>query len=247
MLKTKDHSSCKKITFSANGLVLRGTLHLPAAENPPIVIGSHGLCSSSNSPKQVELARKCNAQGIAFLRFDHRGCGHSDGVYKEVTSFDGRCDDLIRAIQTVQTRNDVGNQIGLFGSSMGGTVCISVAATYPVAALVTFAAPVTRRSVISSGPKIPGSRSPTHSFYRKILKSDISDKLSSLHHILIFHGEADTVVPPDNARQIFALAGEPKKLIMQTRGDHRMSNKKHQGDFVREAVAWFKKCFNHSI
>ncbi len=247
MLKTESHSISKKITFVSDGFNLRGTLHLPPADDPPIVIGSHGLCSSSNSPKQIELARQCNAWGIAFFRFDHRGCGQSDGIFKDVTSFDGRCNDLVSAIKMVQTRKDVRDQIGLFGSSMGGAVCISVAATYDVESLVTFAAPVNSRSVISALGKLDDLKSPTPSFYKKKLRSDISGKLSSVHHILIFHGDSDNVVPPSNARQIFDTAGEPKKLIMQRGGDHRMSNTEHQKNFVREAVVWFKACFSHKI
>ncbi len=247
MVKTESNSICKKVVFSSDGFNLRGTLHLPAEDYPPIVIGSHGLCSSSNSPKQIELARQCNERGIAFFRFDHRGCGQSDGIFKDVTSFDGRCNDLISAIQMVQNRTDVGNQIGLFGSSMGGAVCLAVAATFNIESLVTFAAPVSSRSVISALEKSEDSRSPRANFYRKKLISDISGKLSSIHHILVFHGDSDTVVPPSNARQIFATAGEPKKLILQRHGDHRMSNKAHQENFVREAAGWFQGCFSHIL
>jgi len=78
----------------------------------------------------------------------------------------------------------------------------------------------------------------------KYLQSNISDKLSSLHHILIFHGDSDNLVPPSNAKEIYEKAGKPKKLIMQKDGDHRMSNKEHQENFVREAALWFKTCFD---
>jgi dipeptidyl aminopeptidase/acylaminoacyl peptidase len=30
-------------------------------------------------------------------------------------------------------------------------------------------------------------------------------------------------------------------MILQKGGNHPMSNKKHQKDFLREAVSWFKK------
>ena len=78
MLKSETNSICKKITFSSNGFLLSGALHLPTTDLPPVVIGSHGLLSNSSSPKQIQLARKCNEYGIAFFRFDHRGCGQSD-------------------------------------------------------------------------------------------------------------------------------------------------------------------------
>ena len=79
------------------------------------------------------------------------------------------------------------------------------------------------------------------SFYRNNLQSDISGKLSSLKKILILHGDADNLVPSANAREIYDKVGEPKKLIMQQGGNHRMSDKAHQKMFLQEAVLWFKK------
>ena len=68
----------------SENFLLRGMLHIPTDEKGPVVIGSHGLLSSGNSPKQIELAKRCGEFGIAFFRFDHRGCGKSEGVFKEV-------------------------------------------------------------------------------------------------------------------------------------------------------------------
>ena len=104
------------ITFSSNGFRLKGMLHLPETDLPPVVIGSHGLLSNSYSPKQIALARECNAHGIAYFRFDHRGCGQSDGVFNEITSLTGRRDDLISAVNAIKMRKYIGKRIGLFGS-----------------------------------------------------------------------------------------------------------------------------------
>ena len=237
----------KNITFSSNGFILRGTLHLPATERPPVVIGSHGLFSSSSSPKQVALAKQCNACGIAFFRFDHRGCGQSNGIFKDVTSLETRCNDLISAIKIIQKRKDTGNRIGLFGSSMGGTVCLSVFAESDVYSIVTCAAPVRSNSITKKLEKSEDSDLMNPPFYKRYLESDISDKLSHVHHILIFHGDSDDLVPLSNAREIYEKAGDPKNLIIQKGGDHRMSNKTHREIFVRESALWFKSCFDGAI
>jgi len=200
--------------------------------------------SSSSSPKQIALAHACNAAGIAYFRFDHRGCGRSEGVFREVTSLDARCIDLACAIKTIQSRPDIGDQLGLFGSSMGGAVCLSTASDFAVDAVVTFAAPVRSSSILEALKKNDDSSKLKSPFDEKQLRSDISDKLSSLHHILIFHGDADHVVPPSNAQEIYSKAGNPKKLIMQRHGDHRMSNKAHQKNFIRDTAQWFKSCFS---
>jgi len=234
----------KNITFSSNGFILKGTLHLPAADRPPVVIGSHGLFSSGSSPKQIALAKQCNAFGIAFFRFDHRGCGQSQGVFQDVTSLEARCNDMISAIKIIQDRKDTGNRIGLFGSSMGGAVCLSVFAESDVYSIVTCAAPVRSSSIIKTLEKSNDSNMISPLFHERYLDSDISDKLSSTHHILIFHGDSDELVPPSNAGEIYEKAGDPKKLIIQKHGDHRMSNKAHQDSFVRESAFWFKNCFD---
>jgi alpha-beta hydrolase superfamily lysophospholipase len=237
----------KNITFSSEGFTLNGTLHLPAVETPPVVIGSHGLFSSGSSPKQIALARQCNQFGIAFFRFDHRGCGNSDGIFQDVTTLEARCNDMISAIKTIQNRKDTGKQIGLFGSSMGGAVCLSVFSASHACSIVTIAAPVRSNSIIKRLEKSDPSNTLTPPFNKRYLDSDISDKLPSTHHILIFHGDSDGLVPPSNAKEIYEKASDPKKLIIQKHGDHRMSNKTHQENFVRESALWFKGCFSDII
>jgi len=244
MSASKSGDLIKEITFLSDTFLLHGTLHLPAAEQPPLVIGSHGLLSSSSSPKQIALARGCTSAGIAYFRFDHRGRGNSEGVFKEVTSLEARCTDLTCAIKCIQSRTDIGDKLGLFGSSMGGAVCISVASISAVDALVTAAAPVRSSSIIKASKKRNNSKTLKPLFEDKLFNSDLSEKLAGLHHILIFHGDSDNIVPPSNAHEIYSKAGSPKKLIMQKDGDHRMSNTAHQENFVKEAISWFQTCFN---
>ncbi|MBW2710621.1 MAG: alpha/beta fold hydrolase [Deltaproteobacteria bacterium] len=237
----------KNIAFTSNGLSLRGILHHPRIPLPPVVIGSHGLLSNSNSPKQLALAKACNAHGIAFFRFDHRGCGQSEGDFKEVTSLAARCNDLISAIKTIQLRKDTGDRISLFGSSMGGAVCISATAYFDIDSLVTFASPVRTASITESQAKSDDADSMDSTFDRKALQWDISDRLKNLHHILIVHGDSDQIVPVSNAFEIYEKAGNPKKMIIQKNGDHRMSNEIHQEDFVIKAALWFQKCFSGAL
>jgi alpha-beta hydrolase superfamily lysophospholipase len=229
------------ITFSSDGFLLKGMLHLPETSLPPVVIGSHGLLSNSYSPKQIALARECNAHGIAYFRFDHRGCGQSDGVFNEITSLNSRRNDLISAVNTIQIRKDLGKKIGLFGSSMGGTVCISVANVLDIAAWVTYASPVRSSPVTAALKKSDDSEKIKPLLDQKYLTWDVSDQLRHLHHIFILHGDSDSIVSPTNAHEIYTKSNNPKKLIIPKGGNHLMSNKKHQKDFLREAVNWYKK------
>lgn len=227
------------IEFSADGLVLRGRLHLPAVPHPPFVVGSHGLFSNGDSPKQLSLARELNTVGIAFFRFDHRGCGQSAGRLETDTSLAARCADLRCAVETLQRRSDLSTRFGLFGSSFGGAVCLSLAPETTVSALVVNAAPVRSRSLNEGEITAGGPAGIDGSFYRENLQFDVSEKLSAIRTVCVFHGSADRVVPVENGMEIFERAGDPKKIAVFEGGDHRMSRVSDQRRFVREAVAWF--------
>ena len=240
------------LTFTSDGLQLQGALHMPETDPPatarheraglpPLVIGSHGLLSNSNSPKQIALARECNAHGIAYFRFDHRGCGRSDGDFNDVTSLNARRNDLISAVNFIKQRKDVGDRIGLFGSSMGGTVSISVAGLLEIHAWVTYAAPVRSATLASVLEKSDDAQRIGPLLDQNRLEWDISDRLKHLHHIFVLHGDSDAIVSPSNAHEIYTKSDHPKKLIIQKGGNHGMSNKKHQIDFLRDAVNWFKE------
>ena len=230
---------CRKITFHSEGFLLSGTLHMPAVDHPPVVIGSHGLLSSSESPKQQELAALCNRNGIAYFRFDHRGCGASQGYFPEVTSLESRVSDLRNAIGAIRSRPELGQRIGLFGSSMGGATCLATARDTAAETVVVYAAPIRggdiRPDVNPDDADI--ETAPLHGTFS--LPFDITDQLNGIHNILIVHGDADTVVPFDHAREIYSLTGEPKRLVTLEKGDHPMSRTDHQQLFAREAAQWF--------
>lgn len=234
-------SNIKDIRFFSDGFELKGSLHLPSSHRPPVVIGSHGLYSSSSSPKQIALADECNRLGIAYFRFDHRGCGRSAGKFEEETSLEARCRDLIDAVSVISGISDIGDRFGLFGSSMGGTVCLSVAGKLGANTLVTFAAPIRSRILEKGLPISENPDIPEIFFDIRKRRFDISDRLPEISNILIFHGEADDIVPVSHAEEIYKLVKQPKQLIKQKQGDHPMSNEAHQKVFIRKASLWFRQ------
>ncbi|MCP4694219.1 MAG: lysophospholipase, partial [Desulfobacterales bacterium] len=188
--------STTELIFTSDGFRLKGVLHFPprASSPPPVVIGSHGLLSDGDSPKQVELAHRCNQIGVAYFRFDHRGCGQSEGVFREVTSLDGRRRDLISAAEAVLVRPDIGDGLGLFGSSMGGATCLSEAETLRAGPLVVVAAPIQSSAIFRSSPGLTEPDGAPPPYDAEKLRFDISDRLPGLSNILIVHGDADDVV-----------------------------------------------------
>jgi alpha-beta hydrolase superfamily lysophospholipase len=236
-MATTKKFNLEDINFEVDGLKLKGVLHFPDVKRPPVVIGSHGLYSTSSSPKQIALAEQCNRLGMAYFRFDHRGCGSSEGEFDRVTSLEARCRDLIAAAGIIHSKMDTPGRLGLFGSSMGGTVCLSAAGQLAADCVVTFAAPI-RSDLTGSQPELPRSEILFDAARRRF---DITQGLSDISNILVFHGDADDVVPVSHAREIISLARQPKRMIIQKGGDHPMGKKEHQKEFVREAAAWFKQ------
>jgi uncharacterized protein len=130
--------------------------------------------------------------------------------------------------------------IGFFGSSFGGTVVMATRAVCAVPAVVTYAAPVHSHSVgraaareIRAHRAIAENETADFSF-------DIRPLLGSMQNILIMHGTADEIVPPDHARTVHAAARDPKKLIWFENGDHRMTDPTHQARFIDACRTWFE-------
>jgi hypothetical protein len=231
----------KEISFTSGNFQLKGTLHLPGSNpSPPVVVGSHGLFSTGDSPKQIALAEKCAGQGIAYFRFDHRGCGRSDGVFRDVTSLDGRRKDLLNAVQAVLNMDETGSTLGLFGSSLGGSAALSVALESGAAVVVTYAAPVTGTRIVEM---LQGKEDGDPEVDPEMLHFDISGKINGIANLLILHGDSDRIVSPSEAHRIYQKAKMPKRLILLRNGDHPMSLPENQEKFVREALSWFKAGF----
>ena len=240
MVNSNNKPIVEEIRFSSDNYLLKGYLHLPPVDRPPLVIGCHGLFSDRNSPKQLQLAQQCNQNGIAYFRFDHRGCGQSNAPLDEVASLQARCIDLKAAAKMLRNRDDIGVQMGLFGSSFGGVVCLATAQYLKANTLITWAAPIRSFELVESKSN-PAEQKETTGSDQPFRKNpfDISNQLAGIQNILIFHGDADEIVPLLHAQEIYERVSQPKKLVVFSTSDHRMSNPTHQKDFIQEATRWF--------
>jgi len=232
----------QEIQFTCNHLKLSGTLHLPDNHTPdtPCIIGSHGLFSDASSPKQIALAHACNEKNMAYFRFDHRGCGKSEGDFKSETTITNRFNDFCAAIQTIKGHPETGNPMGFFGSSLGGAIVLLAALSKaPYAAMVTLSAPISMNSVWDVLVKNNQDQLLCNAFYDEAIQFNINNKLHQINNILVFHGTQDEVVPVSNAKNLFNAVRDPKELYLFERGCHQLSDKNHQALFIKKTVDWF--------
>jgi len=245
MLKAKT----VKIRFKSDHLKLSGTLHLPDnySLNTPCIIGSHGLFSDSSSPKQIAMAQQCNKKNMAYFRFDHRGCGKSEGNFKNDTTITNRFRDFCAAIQTMKDDPDIGDRLGFFGSSLGGTVVLLASLIEQPQTMVTLSAPISMNSVWDVLVKKKQHELLSKAFYDEAIQFNIKDKLRHINNILIFHGSDDEVVPVANAKKLHDDVSEPSQLFVFDGGCHQLANKTHQEIFMQKSLDWFERYFQENM
>lgn len=231
----------EKIRFTSGAFTLAGVLHHPGSARPPLCIGCHGLFADKSSPKQKGLARRLNAAGAAYLRFDHRGCGESEGKIAADTSFAGRCEDLRRAFAWADAREDLGLGRGLFGSSMGGAVCLAVAAERPVSAIAVLAAPAFGARLADLLVQSGEAERLSPEFLAEMRELEPQPRGFSPGPLLVVHATGDTVVPIENGEEIFSRAAGEKKMLIFHGADHALTDPNFRNEMLSHASRWLAR------
>ncbi len=230
----------EKVAFKSEGQWIAGMLHVPAIENPPGVIASHGLLSSKSSDKYIALGEKLSEDGIAMLRFDFRGVGESEGRLEDDT-VSRRIADLGSAINFMRSRRDLSERIGLVGSSLGGYVSLLRASTEKgIKAVVIWATPF---HLDDLGEKKGDEEYPlpAESFFKDLPKHRLLPLLPKISNCLVIHGQEDETVPVDQAWEIFHSLGSPKEIHIIEGGDHRLTHPAHRKRAIDLTLEWLKK------
>ena len=112
----------ERIEFrNSRGLRLVGSLH-PAVGNAAIVL-AHGFTSDKSAMGRFDsLSEALSRAGYSVLAFDFSGCGESD---PEILAAHNMVDDLRCALDFMRTKGST--RIGLYGHSLGGTICLKCA------------------------------------------------------------------------------------------------------------------------
>ncbi len=247
-------AGCTEVRFpSAGDEVSLSGWFVPAQTRPVhgVVLCCHGM--SQTREQMLTWAESLWNAGFHVLLFDFRAVGESEG--HRATGGFMEAQDVLGAVEFVHSRPDCsGLKVGALGFSMGGSSAILAAAEDDrLRAVATHAAYATLDSAIAArcrfhfgllapivewGFKYFG-RTHFHVQPAEIVPLRVVSRLSP-RALLVLHGEKDPIVPPHNAYELYAAAGEPRFLHVLKDGDHEPDHA-HTEEVHTEVVAFFRK------
>lgn len=217
-----------------DGTRLAARLDRPDGPHLATALFAHCFTCGKDIPAARRIAGRLAAMGIAVLRFDFTGLGHSGGEFAN-TTFQSNAADLVAAARHLETL-DMAPDL-LIGHSLGGAAVLRAAADIPSAkGVVTLGAPfdpghvthnfadaLDRIAADGSATVELGGRPVTigHDFVRDVAASALEPAIAGLKKaLLVLHAPRDAVVGIDNATRIFAAARHPKSFVTLDDADH---------------------------
>ena len=241
----------ERFTFAGHaGHDLAARLDLPDGPRLATALFAHCFTCSKDIPAARRIARRLAAMGLAVLRFDFTGLGHSGGEFAN-TTFSSNVDDLVAAAETLAARGLAPDL--LIGHSLGGAAVLKAAARIPSAkAVVTIGAPFDPEHVIhnfsgaldairedGSAEVDLGGRPVTigRRFVEEIAAEKLGPAIAGLRRaLLVLHAPRDTIVGIGNAANIFMAAKHPKSFVTLAEADHLVTDPA-DAEYAAEVIA----------
>ncbi|MCL6285057.1 bifunctional alpha/beta hydrolase/OsmC family protein [Ruegeria sp. 2012CJ41-6] len=241
----------ERITFAGHdGSQLAARLDLPDGPVLATALFAHCFTCSKDIPAARRIAGRLAMMGIAVLRFDFTGLGHSAGEF-ENTSFTSNVQDLVAAAQYLAGRKKA--PALLIGHSLGGAAVLRARAGIPsVKGVVTLGAPADPGHVShhfeAALPLIEaeGAADVTlggrpfrigRQFVEDIAQTQLEPAIAGLNAaLLVLHAPLDDTVSIDNAAQIFLAAKHPKSFVTLDDADHLIT-RQADADYAGEVIA----------
>lgn len=246
----------ERITFEGHaGHKLSARLDTPDGPHLATALFAHCFTCSKDIPAARRIAARLNVMGIAVLRFDFTGLGHSEGEL-ENTSFSSNVDDLVHASDFLAGRKIAPDM--LIGHSLGGAAVLRAANQIEtVKAVVTIGAPfdpehvtenfasaISKINVEGQADICLGGRpfKIKKHFINDIAVSKLGPSVAKLNcALLVLHAPMDNIVSIDNAAAIFTAAKHPKSFVTLDNADHLISRAKDAEYTAGVIAAWAKR------
>lgn len=245
-----------KVTFKGHaGDELAARLDAPAGPVLATALFAHCFTCSKDIAAARRVAGRLAALGIAVLRFDFTGLGHSGGEFAN-TSFTSNVQDLLAAADWL--RDNLQAPQLVIGHSLGGAAAIRGGAQIPEAkAIATIGAPHDPGHVVHNfGTSLDqiardgkadvslAGRTFTISqdFVEDVRASNLDETLAGLRKaLLVLHAPTDQTVGIENAGAIFSAAKHPKSFVTLDNADHLLS-RSEDADYAADVIcAWARR------
>lgn len=246
----------ERITFAGhNGDTLAARLDLPDGPHLATAIFAHCFTCSKDIPAAKRISARLAGTGIAVLRFDFTGLGHSEGEF-ENTSFTSNVRDLVLAAETLVGREMAPSM--LIGHSLGGAAVLGAARKIDsIKGVVTIGAPFDPGHVTHNfGDALDrietdgvaevnlGGR-PIRigkGFVEDVKAETLEGEIANLHRaLLVLHAPRDTIVGIENAASIFSRAKHPKSFVTLDDADHLITRPEDAEYAAQVISAWATK------
>lgn len=241
----------ERITFPGHaGDMLAARLDLPEGPQQATALFAHCFTCGKDIAAARRIAQRLAAMGIAVLRFDFTGLGHSGGEL-ENTGFTANVQDIEAAARHLATRGMAPDL--LIGHSLGGAAALKSAPLLDsVKAVVTIGAPFDPEHVTRNfAPAHPtltrdgviemslGGRTVRigRQFADDVAAERLEPAIAGLNRaLLVMHAPRDEVVGIDNATAIFKAARHPKSFVTLDDADHLVSDPA-DAEYAAEVIA----------
>ncbi len=243
----------ERITFPGHsGDTLSARLDLPDGPHLATALFAHCFTCSKDIPAARRIAARLASMGIAVLRFDFTGLGHSKGEFAN-TTFSSNVGDLQAAAEYLTQRGMAPTM--LIGHSLGGAAVLRAAGDMDgIKAVITIGAPYDPEHVthnfsdaladIETEGKAKvdlGGRPFTigKAFVDDVKAQNLAPAIGSLKAaLLVMHAPRDSVVGLENATNIFTAARHPKSFVTLDDADHLITESK-DAEYAAEVItAW---------
>jgi putative redox protein len=240
-----------RFTFPGHGgHELSARLDLPEGPHLATALMAHCFTCGKDIPAARRIAARLSAMGIAVLRFDFTGLGHSGGEF-ENTSFTSNVADLHAAAKALAARGMAPSL--LIGHSLGGAAVLRAGGEMAsVKAIATIGAPfdpghvthnfgdaLDRIAAEGAGTVTLGGRDIRigQGFVEDVSAANLAPAIATLGKaLLVLHAPRDEIVGIENATQIFLAAKHPKSFVTLDSADHLIT-KPGDADYAAEVIA----------
>lgn len=234
--------------LTEDGLTLRGWW-VPAPGGRANVVFCHGQTSSRGQVRP--LLPGLHAAGLNVLAFDFRAHGSSEGSLSYIGGQEWQ--DVQAAVRWCRTLGAPGLPVGVLGFSMGGAAALMAAADCPEIGAVWSDSAFARldrairqhcRSVL--GPVGGLIERPVLRWGERMLRQRSADvspvaRIGGItpRPVYLVHGSRDRLVLPEDARLLYAAAGDPKALWLIPGAGHLGRDTTPAGEYCRRLVGFF--------